>query len=79
MKPHIFHILDAGRRWWVIGNGVTTVRGRPGETMMAVIGRWGKLVGQPSEGYVRVTGYCRPSEAAMQLGAMALAVRGGAT
>lgn len=78
MKPHIFHINDGRRKWWVIGDGSRTVRGRLGEPMMGVFNRWVDQYGSPPDGCIRVSGYCSPAEAAAQLGHMAMA-EGGAS
>jgi hypothetical protein len=76
MKPHIFHVKDGTVKCWIIGDARHVIRGKASETMMAVVGIWEKAHGQPADGYIRVQGYCRMTEAVAQLTSMAM--EGGA-
>lgn len=66
-RPHVFHIREGRRTWFVIADRDHRLAGAVGETEADVRARWVDRFGEPAEGFVRVTGYCRSAEAVAQV------------
>lgn len=66
MKVYLFHIKDCERVWWSISDGKHTMTGRVFGTRREILAAWVKRFGAIAS-IIRIAGYCRPSEAAMEL------------
>lgn len=70
MKLHLFHVREAGQTFWVLYSPIAIVKSKPRETQKQLLARWVSAFGTPSEGIVRVKGFCRPAEAVAHMAAL---------